>query len=66
MEPNTITYEKTASIVDDMQKIIEAARTRAYQAINVLLVQRNWLLGKRIAEEVMQGEDRAEYGEYGD
>ena len=62
MEPNTITYEKTASIVDDMQKIIEAARTRAYQAINVLLVQRNWLLGKRIAEEVMQGEDRAEYG----
>ena len=62
MEPNTLAYEKTASIVDDMQKIIEAARTRAYQAINVLLVQRNWLLGKRIAEEIMQGEVRAEYG----
>ena len=49
MEPNAITYAKTASIVDDMQKIIEAARTHAYQAINVLLVQRTWLLGKRIA-----------------
>ena len=62
MEPNIIPYEKTGVIIDDMQHIIEAARTRAYQSINILLVQRNWLLGKRIAEEVMQGEDRAEYG----
>ncbi len=26
------------------------------------MVQRNWLLGKRIADEELQGEDRAEYG----
>ena len=63
MEPNIIPYEKTGVIIDDMQHIIDAARTRAYQSINILLVQRNWLLGKRIAEEVMQGEDRAEYGQ---
>ena len=53
MEPNIIPYEKTGVIIDDMQHIIDAARTRAYQSINILLVQRNWLLGKRIAEEVM-------------
>ena len=27
------------------------------------LVQRNWLLGKRIVEEELTGEERAEYGE---
>ena len=34
----------------------------AYQAINVSLVYRNWLLGYRISEETMHGEDRADYG----
>ena len=26
------------------------------------MLQRNWYLGKRISEEILQGEDRAEYG----
>ena len=26
------------------------------------MIQRNWLLGKRISEEILQGENRAEYG----
>lgn len=26
------------------------------------MLQRNWLLGKRIADEELQGENRAEYG----
>ena len=29
---------------------------------NTVLIQRNWLLGKRIYEEQLKGEDRAEYG----
>jgi len=29
---------------------------------NISLVLRNWLLGKRISEEELKGEDRAEYG----
>ena len=32
------------------------------QSVNVLLVERNWLIGKRIAEEELQGQERAEYG----
>ena len=31
-------------------------------AVNVAMVQRNWLLGKRIVDEELQGENRAEYG----
>ena len=45
-----------------MRTIIDSARTKAYAAVNVALVERNWLLGKRIAEEELQGENRAEYG----
>jgi len=59
---NLIKYETTDHIIRDMQNIIEASRKQAYQAINVLLVQRNWLMGKRIAEEVKHGDNRAEYG----
>ena len=30
--------------------------------VNSALVQRNWLIGYRIAEEELQGDNRAEYG----
>ncbi|MCQ2188563.1 MAG: DUF1016 N-terminal domain-containing protein [Paludibacteraceae bacterium] len=46
----------------DVCKIIASAQSEAYRAINVALVQRNWLIGKRIAEEELKGKDRAEYG----
>lgn len=49
-------------IFKDVQNIIEQTRNYAYQAVNVAMIQRNWLLGKRIAEEELQGENRAEYG----
>jgi hypothetical protein len=42
--------------------IIESSRKAAYQAVNSSLVQRNWLIGYRIAEEELQGDNRAEYG----
>ena len=34
----------------------------AYSAVNLTLVHRNWLLGKRIAEEELNGDSGAEYG----
>ena len=34
----------------------------ANSAVNVALVQRNWHLGKRISEEILKGDNRAEYG----
>ena len=64
MDENTylVQYSKTEDILQDMRGIIEAARDSAYQAVNVALVQRNWLLGRRIAEEELRGGDRADYG----
>jgi len=50
------------SLLVDSKAIIEQARSAAYRSINVLLVQRNWLLGRRIFEEQLGGDNRAEYG----
>mgnify|MGYP006349331043 CR=1 FL=1 len=55
-------FTKTDDILHDMREIIERTRNSAYQAVNLALIQRNWLMGYRIAEEELGGEDRAEYG----
>ena len=55
-------FVKTDDILNDMCGIIESSRDAAYKAVNSVLVQRNWLIGYRIADEVMNGEKRAEYG----
>lgn len=57
-----IKYVKTNDILSDMKNIIELARKKAYQAVDIVLVQRNWLLGRRISEEELNGKDRADYG----
>ena len=57
-----IEVEKTDDIVSDLKNIIDLSQKQAYQAINTALVYRNWLIGYRIAEEELKGEDRAEYG----
>ena len=55
-------FVKTDDILKDMCGIIESSREAAYQAVNTALIRRNWLIGYRIAEEELQGENRAEYG----
>lgn len=55
-------FSKTDDIIKDMREIIETSRDTAYRAINAVLVQRNWLIGYRIAEEGFQGAERVEYG----
>lgn len=57
-----ISYEKTDNLLNDMQNIIDTSQQAARQAVNVALIQRNWLLGYRIAEEILGGEERADYG----
>lgn len=49
-------------LLTDAKYIINTAQTTAYRSVNAALVYRNWHLGKRIAEEILKGEDRAEYG----
>lgn len=55
-------FVKTDDILKDMRGIIESSRETSYKAINSALVQRNWLIGYRIANEELQGDKRAEYG----
>lgn len=57
-----VNFEKTDDILKDMCGIIESSRDNAYKAVNMALIQRNWLIGYRIAEEELKGESRAEYG----
>jgi len=61
MESNLV-YVKTTNLLSDAQQIIEAAKEYAYRSVNIAMLQRNWYLGKRISEEILNGEDRAEYG----
>ncbi|MCF0105981.1 MAG: DUF1016 domain-containing protein [Holdemanella sp.] len=55
-------YKKSNNIVNDIQNIIETSQKSAYRAVDTILTQRNWLIGYRIAEEELAGENRSEYG----
>ena len=57
-----LAYSKSADLLADARVIIDAAQKSAYRSVNAALVYRNWLLGRRIAEEDLGGGDRAEYG----
>ena len=49
------------AIIDKKPSYI-ASQKAAYRAVNLALVQRNWLLGYRITQEELKGEERSEYG----
>lgn len=55
-------YKQTKDVLSDVKYIIDASQKQAYQAVNTALVLRNWYIGKRIYEEELNGENRAEYG----
>lgn len=58
-----LTYIKTQNLLVDTSTIIESAKNAAYRSVNIVLVKRNWLLGKRIAEEQLGNQTREElYG----
>ena len=61
-DTNLIEYHRTDDVLKETEQIVDAARMRAYQSVNILLVQRNWLIGRRIAEEELSQSGRAEYG----
>ena len=55
-------FRSSGDILSDASVIIEAAQDTAFRAVNVALLQRNWLLGKRIAEEELSGNRQEDYG----
>lgn len=51
-----------SNLLEDAQIIIEQMQQEAFRSVNRSLIQRNWMLGKRIEEEILRGEKRASYG----
>lgn len=59
-----VKYINTKNLLTDASTIIEQAKVVAYRSVNVVLVKRNWLLGKRISEEMLCDQTREElYGQ---
>ena len=56
--------KKRDIFLDDIRKIIDAARNQAVRSVDFCRVQMYWHMGKRIFEEEQQGKDRADYGTY--
>lgn len=46
----------------DIKELLQSARNRVYQTINITMTQTYYEIGKRIVEEEQSGESRAEYG----
>ena len=54
--------EARAALLEDLESLIEVGRGRAAAAVNSALTMTYWYVGKRINEDVLNGE-RARYGE---
>ncbi|MBI4685714.1 MAG: hypothetical protein HY755_11000 [Nitrospirae bacterium] len=52
------------SIYSRVREILETARSSAYRAVNVAMVQAYWYIGREIVEEEQKGKVKAGYGEY--
>ena len=51
------------NVYNDVSLIIQQAKDTAYKAVNVSLLKRNWLLGKRIVEEELKENRSENYGQ---
>lgn len=50
-------------VYQDIKEILEISRGKSYAAINLLMVEAYWNIGKRIVE-AQDGNELAEYGQY--
>ena len=57
-----ININSTKDIINDVNEIINKSRQIVYQAIDIVLLQRNWLIGKRIYEEEIKDTRQENYG----
>jgi len=48
----------------EISELLKQARNVAYKAVNTIMVQTYWQIGKRIVEQEQHGQNRANYGDY--
>ena len=51
-----------SSFVNDIKQIVEQGRRASYGAVNAVMIETYWHIGKRIVEQEQNGKERAEYG----
>lgn len=51
-----------SKIYNDIAKLLNIARAKAYHTVNSIMVETYWKIGQRIVEEEQGGASRAEYG----
>ena len=50
--------------VAEIRNLVTAARQKAYNTINFIMVETYWRVGKRIVEEEQRGKEKADYGSF--
>jgi len=63
MGMNKIASQDTTFFAD-IAVILQAGRSAAYRAVNSVMVETYWRIGRRIVEQEQHGKNRADYGEY--
>ncbi len=54
--------EISNNYINEIKTILKNARQKAYTAVNSVMVEAYWKIGRRIVEEEQNGKERAEYG----
>ena len=49
---------------NEISELLKHSRNATYRAVNTIMVQTYWQIGKRIVEQEQYGQNRANYGDY--
>ncbi len=63
IKPDSTLETHYDSVLGDISKVIDAARSSAARSLNCIMTAAYWLIGERIVETEQRGEMRAAYGE---
>lgn len=58
------TFSAEDSFYIEISDLLSYARNSAYKAVNNIMVQTYWQIGKRIVEQELKGQNRAKYGDF--
>ena len=59
---NIVNSERNDDFLSEICSIIQKGRENSGNAVNRIMIDSYWLLGKRIVNEEQNGENRAQYG----
>jgi uncharacterized protein DUF1016 len=61
---NRVLHTVRGEIYESIAEVLRVARSRAYRAVNFVMVEAYWRIGRMIVDEEQQGKEKAEYGDY--